>query len=107
MWYTTHPLWELFRRASPEGSSGSDLDFTIVHDGAAGELVCRRLMPVECERLQGFPDGYTDVPMGKKPATDGNRYKALGNSMSVPVMEFVGYRLLRAVALAEQERKAA
>lgn len=45
--------------------------------------------------------------MGKKLATDGNRYKVLGNSMSVPVMEFVGYRLLRAAAHAEQERMAA
>ncbi|OHV83632.1 DNA cytosine methyltransferase [Rhizobium sp. LCM 4573] len=93
----------------PKGSSGSDLDFTIVHtaDGG-GEYVCRRLMPIECERLQGFEEGWTDVPMGNKPATDGNRYKALGNSMSVPVMNYIGYRLLRAVTrVAEEERIAA
>ncbi|MBY5775983.1 DNA cytosine methyltransferase [Rhizobium leguminosarum] len=89
----------------PKGSSGSDLDFTIVHEDKKGELVCRRLMPVECERLQGFPDGYTDVAMGNKLATDGNRYKSLGNSMSVPVMEFVGYRMLRAVARSAEEQE--
>ncbi len=92
----------------PKGSSGSDLDFTIVHSAERpGDYVCRRLMPIECERLQGFEDGWTDVPMGNKPATDGNRYKALGNSMSVPVMNYIGYRLRRAVDNAQQERIAA
>lgn len=92
----------------PKGSSGSDLDFTIVHMAdEAGEYVCRRLMPIECERLQGFEDGWTDVPMGNKPATDGNRYKALGNSMSVPVMNYIGYRLRRAVTRVVQEERVA
>lgn len=51
----------------------------------------RRLTPVECERLQGFPDGYTDVPWrGKSHAPDSRRYKALGNSMAVPVMRWIG-----------------
>jgi site-specific DNA-cytosine methylase len=53
----------------------------------------RRFTPVECERLQGFPDGYTDVPHRNKPAADGNRYKALGNSMAVPVMKWLGERI--------------
>jgi DNA (cytosine-5)-methyltransferase 1 len=53
----------------------------------------RRLMPVECERLQGFPDGYTDVPHRGKPASDGPRYKALGNSMAVNVMRWIGQRI--------------
>jgi len=53
----------------------------------------RRLMPVECERLQGFPDGYTDVPRDGKPAADGPRYKALGNSMAIPPMRWIGQRL--------------
>ena len=48
----------------------------------------RRLTPVECERLQGFPDNYTDIPWRKKEhSPDGPRYKALGNSMAVPVMQ--------------------
>ena len=53
----------------------------------------RRLTPMECERLQGFPDRYTLVPYRGKPASDGPRYKALGNSMAVPVMAFIGRRI--------------
>jgi DNA (cytosine-5)-methyltransferase 1 len=53
----------------------------------------RRLTPTECERLQGFPDGYTQVPHRGKPAADGPRYKALGNSMAVPVMKWIGERI--------------
>lgn len=53
----------------------------------------RRLTPTECERLQGFPDGWTDVPYRGKPASDGPRYKALGNSMAVPVMRWIGQRI--------------
>jgi DNA (cytosine-5)-methyltransferase 1 len=53
----------------------------------------RRLTPTECERLQGFPDGYTDVPYRGKAAADGPRYKALGNSMAVNVMRWIGRRI--------------
>lgn len=53
----------------------------------------RRLMPVECERLQGFPDGYTAINYRGKPAADGPRYKALGNSMAVNVMRWIGRRI--------------
>lgn len=56
----------------------------------------RRLTPVECERLQGFPDGYTAIPWRNKPAAecpDGPRYKALGNSMAVPVIFWIGQQL--------------
>ena len=54
----------------------------------------RRLTPVECERLQGFPDGYTNIPWRKSPESpDGPRYKALGNSMAVPVMAWIGKRI--------------
>lgn len=53
----------------------------------------RRLTPIECERLQGFPDGYTLVPYRNKEAADGPRYNALGNSMAVPVMRFIGQRI--------------
>lgn len=56
-------------------------------------MAVRRLTPIECERLQGFPDGYTQVPFRNKPAADGPRYKALGNSMAVPCMEFIGKRI--------------
>lgn len=53
----------------------------------------RRLTPRECERLQGFPDDYTLVTHRKKPAADGPRYRALGNSMAVPCMRWVGERI--------------
>ena len=51
----------------------------------------RRLTPLECERLQGFPDGWTDIPG----ASDTARYKALGNSMCVNVMRWIGERIER------------
>ncbi|MGU5817838.1 DNA cytosine methyltransferase [Aeromonas caviae] len=57
------------------------------------DMAVRRLTPVECERLQGFPDGHTDVPYRGKPASDGPRYKAIGNSMAVPCMAFIGQRI--------------
>jgi DNA (cytosine-5)-methyltransferase 1 len=56
----------------------------------------RRLTPTECERLQGFPDGWTAIPWKKKSADqcpDGPRYKALGNSMAVNCMEWLGERI--------------
>ena len=62
----------------------------VVADGMA----VRRLTPVECERLQGFPDNYTNIPWRKKEESpDGPRYKALGNSMAVPVMRWIGERI--------------
>lgn len=61
----------------------------------ASEYVVRHLMPVECERLQGFPDGWTDIEFRGKPASDAARYKALGNSMAVPIMRWIGERIDR------------
>jgi DNA (cytosine-5)-methyltransferase 1 len=55
-------------------------------------MAVRRLLPVECERLQGFPDGWTDI-YPKKATPDGPRYKTMGNSMAVPVMRWIGTRL--------------
>lgn len=60
-------------------------------------MAVRRLTPVECERLQGFPDGHTDVPYRSKPAADGPRYKAIGNSMAVPCMAWIGRRIKAAL----------
>jgi DNA (cytosine-5)-methyltransferase 1 len=62
----------------------------------ASNSTVRRLTPVECERLQGFPDNFTAIPWRKKGAEDcpdGPRYKALGNSMAVPVMRWIGERI--------------
>ncbi len=61
---------------------------------AVAHMAVRRLAPVECERLQGFPDNYTNIPG----AADGPRYKALGNSMAVPCMAWIGRRIKEAYA---------
>ncbi len=53
----------------------------------------RRLTPLECERLQGFPDGWTDLPG----ASDSARYKALGNSVAIPCVEFIMSRIAAAL----------
>jgi DNA (cytosine-5)-methyltransferase 1 len=53
----------------------------------------RRLTPRECERLQGFPDDFTLIEYNGKPAADGPRYKAIGNSMAVPVILWLGERI--------------
>ena len=57
-------------------------------------MAVRRLTPVECERLQGFPDNYTDIKPKGKPTPDGPRYKALGNSWAVPVARWIGERIM-------------
>ena len=71
-------------RAASGGSSRSYV---------AQSWAVRRLTPRECERLQGFPDDYTLIPRRGKPAADGPRYKALGNSMAVNVMRWLGTRI--------------
>ena len=53
-------------------------------------MAVRKLTPVECERLQGFPDNYTNI---KENCPDGHRYRAMGNSMAVPVMKWIGERI--------------
>jgi DNA (cytosine-5)-methyltransferase 1 len=59
-------------------------------------MAVRRLTPVECERLQGFPDNHTNIPWRKKDESpDGPRYKAMGNSMAVPVMNWIGKRITK------------
>jgi len=64
------------------------------HAVASPHMAVRRLTPIECERLQGFPDGFTNVPYrGKTEAPDSQRYKAIGNSMAVPVMRWIGERI--------------
>lgn len=64
------------------GSNGNSLNS--IHPIRTGKLI-RRLTPLECERLQGFPDGWTDIPG----ASDSARYKALGNSVAIPCVDFV------------------
>ncbi len=78
-------------RANP--GSGWRSNGTPVEGVAIQGMAVRRLTPRECERLQGFPDGYTDVVYRNKPAADGPRYRALGNSMAVPVMAWISQRI--------------
>ena len=65
------------------------LNATGVH-GVSNQMAVRKLTPVECEMLQGFPDNYTNI---KENCPDGHRYKAMGNSMAVPVMRWIGERI--------------
>jgi DNA (cytosine-5)-methyltransferase 1 len=76
--------------ASLRAASGGSSRSYVVRQPSSPNLCVRRLTPLEAERLQGFPDGYTQVPYRGKPAADGPRYRALGNSMAVPVMRWIG-----------------
>ena len=95
----------------PTWWDGDDCASTLTKEGAGGNqrmpdkdnfaavlhaMAVRRLTPVECERLQGFHDGYTAIPWRGKGAhdcPDGPRYRALGNSMAVPCMRWIGERI--------------
>lgn len=77
------------------------------HQAVMTGMHVRRLTPCECERLQGFPDDYTLIPVRGKPAADGPRYKALGNSMAVPVMAWIGQRIQAVDDLGKSLKQAA
>ncbi|MDO9334915.1 MAG: DNA cytosine methyltransferase [Caulobacter sp.] len=100
------------RGVGPNGSGlGQDGDpmFTLqagAQHGVGLTSAVRRLTPRECERLQGFKDDYTLIPWRKGMAPDGPRYKALGNSMAVPVMRWIGERI-EAIEAVASERAAA
>lgn len=109
--------------AKPNDSMAEDLDtYAILSPSIMKGMAVRRLTPVECERLQGFPDNHTLIPRDKrkqitadeyayvrhhnpkitaeeayKLAKDGPRYKAIGNSMAVPVMRWIGKRIAAAI----------
>lgn len=65
----------------------------------------RRITPIEAERLQGFPDDWTDVPIKGRKAADTPRYKAIGNSMAVPVMRWIGERIDQVNKIYEKEKQ--
>ena len=70
--------------------------------------VVRKLMPVECERLQGFPDGWTQIPYRGKPAEqcpDAPRYRAIGNSWAVPVVRWIGHRIQKELESAKGTKR--
>ncbi len=88
--------------APPSADADKGDQDTVVAQGIgvlAAPMAVRRLTPRECERLQGFPDDYTLIPYRNKPVVDSPRYKALGNSMAVPVMRWIGERINLVVAL--------
>lgn len=92
-------------RSRPDGRNlefQEDTAYALTNPGSGGrthsrqllhEARVRRLTPIECERLQGFPDNYTRIVYRGKIAADGPRYRALGNSMAVPVMRWIGKRI--------------
>lgn len=91
--------------SGPQGSGydGTGVCFTqtaVDHHAVETQFAVRRLTPIECERLQGFPDNYTQIPWRNKPSEqcpNGHRYKALGNSMCVNVMRWIGKRVNREI----------
>ena len=94
------------KNSASQGLSASDaitptLSTTKVPAVAGSHLTVRRLTPRECERLQGFPDDFTAITYRNKPAADGPRYKALGNSMAVPVIGWILGRIYQLPAGAQ------
>jgi site-specific DNA-cytosine methylase len=90
----------------PSGTNNNAAHYT----ATVQAMQVRRLTPVECERLQGFPDNYSQIPWRKKPSDecpDGPRYKALGNSWAVPVVAWIGRRIHNAVLAAKRMEKEA
>ena len=88
-------------RASSAGGTVTQQDINAGHILHSTSAV-RRLTPTECERLQGFPDNFTQIPWRNKAAEDcpdGPRYKAMGNSMAVPVMRWIGERIKKVEAI--------
>ncbi|RUT67453.1 hypothetical protein CKG00_10810 [Morganella morganii] len=99
-------------RAPQNGGNGTGYDesgvsYTLTKSDIHGVSVSnsvRRLTPIECERLQGFPDNHTRISWRGKEAADcpdGPRYRAIGNSMAVPVMRWIGERILAALPVEE------
>lgn len=84
--------WALQERDS-KGSDSNTKDGHLIPTKSSESMAVRRLTPKECARLQGFPDSYLDIQYRNKPACDGPKYKALGNSMPVPVIRWLGERI--------------
>ncbi|WP_052025063.1 DNA cytosine methyltransferase [Asticcacaulis sp. AC466] len=95
------PITTAYRVSGNQGvwETGNRTDaLTAANDSSAqflirSQMAVRRLLPIECERLRGFPDNYTLVPIGKRMAADGPRYKQLGNSWAVHHVRWIGQRL--------------
>lgn len=84
------------RTGIPDATGPRLMEVDEVQELSSQLMQVRRLTPLECERLQGFPDNWTQIPWRKKAAEDcpdGPRYKAIGNSMAVNVMQWIGIRI--------------
>jgi DNA (cytosine-5)-methyltransferase 1 len=105
---TTAALQEQSVASPLSASYGNQVDSSDTGNGPPNvlrpQMAVRRLTPRECERLQGFPDDYTLVEYRGKLAADGPRYKALGNSMAVPVMRWIGERIAAVDAILRKGR---
>jgi len=86
---------------SPQSSEVTQQVYSVLQ----ASMAVRRLTPKECERLQGFPDNYTDIKPKGKATPDGPRYKALGNSMAVPVMAWIGKRIQEVDAICQTQKQ--
>ena len=95
--------WE--RPFAPTLNAQVPNDTSNIQQGVRIGSAVRRLTPRECERLQGFPDDYTLITHRGKPAADGPRYKALGNSMAVPVMRWIGERIAQVDAIPHSQNE--
>jgi DNA (cytosine-5)-methyltransferase 1 len=103
----SHPPAVAFQERGREGGRNietqTDLAYSLNAPASGGRrhemnlvtptMAVRRLTPLECERLMGFPDGYSAIPFRGKPAADGPRYRALGNSMVVNELAWLGRRI--------------
>jgi site-specific DNA-cytosine methylase len=100
--------WQDSGRHLRSSSSSSSNPLRANHTEAVSlQQGVRRLTPREAERLQGVPDDFTLVPYRGKPAADGPRYRALGNGVAVPVVEWIAGRVAAAVARPEQQQAGA
>lgn len=99
---------QLHNGGNGTGATQDGTSYTLTatdHHAVSDGLQVRRLTPTECERLQGFPNNHTQIPWRGKPAADcpdSPRYKAIGNSMAVPVMRWIGERIEQVNQIKEQ-----
>jgi DNA (cytosine-5)-methyltransferase 1 len=100
----THDVAGTMLSRNTSGGFSNSIDHAAAGYMAIQAMAVRRLTPVECERLQGFPDRYTDIQPKGKATPDGPRYKALGNSMAVPVMAWIGKRIQEVDAICKTQQ---
>jgi DNA (cytosine-5)-methyltransferase 1 len=101
-WWNGGQVSETLQKQGMKQSMPEKQHLQAVLDEDGGRPLLRWLTPVECERLQGFPDNYTQVPWKNKPAGDcppNPRYRVIGDSMAIPVMRWIGERIAEVDAI--------